>query len=305
MLAVTREPFSTEKASPKILNTLLSLRKQGYSKSSLKFVSKALKFLSNHCNLDNPENVKLFIARYDSASSYKRNLCYAYNHYLSYVGLSWTSPKYHASNKLPKIPIEEKLNMLISASYPSLALKLSISKETGLRPIELCRLRVKDVDLEQGIIYPQTAKGGSGRALKIRAKTLRMLNSYISKHNLSLNDKLFKGDSDYYSKKFRYVRNRLAKKLNDPSIKSIRLYDLRHFFATMLYHRTKDILFVKQQMGHRKIETTLVYTQFLDMKDEEFTVRTAKTVKEASELIESGFEFVNEIDGTALYRKRK
>ena len=40
---------------------------------------------------------------------------------------------------------------------------------------------------------------------------------------------MFEGEtSALYSKAFRTVRNRLAKSMVDPSIKSIRLYDLRH-----------------------------------------------------------------------------
>ena len=54
------------------------MKKEGYNLATLKFVSKALKFLNARYNLDDPENVKEFIANYDSASSYKRNLCYAY-----------------------------------------------------------------------------------------------------------------------------------------------------------------------------------------------------------------------------------
>ena len=43
-------------------------------------------------------------------------------------------------------------------------------------------------------------------------------------------------------KYYRQMRNNLANKLNDESIKTIKLYDFRHFFATMLYAKTKDIL---------------------------------------------------------------
>ena len=75
------------------------MRKQGYSEASLRFASKALKFLNSRCNLNDPESVKEFIAKYDSASSYKRNLCYAYSHYLKFVGLSWSCPKYYAAYK--------------------------------------------------------------------------------------------------------------------------------------------------------------------------------------------------------------
>ena len=154
--------------TPTILSVLLSMKKEGYSQATLRFVSKALKFLNDNCNLDDPESVKELVANYDSANSYKRNLCYAYNHYLEFKGLEGNCPKYSTSSKLPKIPSEEKLNMIISASPLVLALKLSVSKETGLRPVELCNLRVRDIDLDRGLVYPNTAKGGSARKLKMK-----------------------------------------------------------------------------------------------------------------------------------------
>lgn len=69
--------------------------------------------------------------------------------------------------------------MIIAASPPTLAVKLSISKEIGLRPVELLTLKVKDIDLTKGIFYPATAKHGLARALKIKSKTLDMLKTYI------------------------------------------------------------------------------------------------------------------------------
>jgi len=147
-------------------------------------------------------------------------------------------------------------------------------------------LKVKDIDLEQRLVYPSTAKHGSGRVLKISQKAIDMLKVYILKKGLTSNDKLFKGTSEGY-------------------FKQIRLYDLRHYFATMTYYKTRDILFTKQQMGHKKIETTLLYTQLINFKDEEWTCRTARTIQEASLLIESGFEYVTEVNGIKLFRKRK
>lgn len=203
------------------------MKKQGLSDYTINFTRKALNFLDKHVDLSNPEQVKEFVAYYDANDSYKRNLCYFYEHYLKTYGLTWIRPKYRSAQKMPKIPTEEKLNMIISASRPRLALKLLISKETGMRPIEVTRLRVRDVDLETGNLHPSTAKHGSGRRLKIKQQTLTLIKNHIAKRNLRTNDKLFKGEtSASYSKAFRTVRNRLAKNMADPSIKSIRLYDL-------------------------------------------------------------------------------
>jgi len=101
------------------------------------------------------------------------------------------------------------------------------------------------------------------------------------------------------------MRNRLAEKLGDQSLKTIRLYDFRHYYATTLYAKTRDILLVMRQMGHKKIETTLIYTQLLDSNDDEYTCKTATNITEATQLIENGFEYITEMEGLKLSRKRK
>jgi hypothetical protein len=73
----------------------------------------------------------------------------------------------------------------------------------------------------------------------------------------------------------------------------------------MTYHKTKDILYVKQQMGHKKIETTMIYTQLIDFNEDEWVSAVAKNVKEACQLIEQGFEYVTEFETVKLFRKPK
>ena len=157
-----------------------------------------------------------------------------------------------------------------------------------------------------GLTEEDKAKHGSARALKISNSLQKSLQNHITRNNLNQNDKLFKGTADDYGKHYRNLRNRLAKKLNNPTLKNIRLYDFRHYFATMLYAKTRDILFVKQQMGHKKIETTLVYTQLLTVNDDEWTCKTAQNNTEATQLIENGFEYVcTTPQNLMLFRKRK
>lgn len=195
--------------------------------------------------------------------------------------------------------------MLCASAGKTLSLKLSISKETGLRPTELCNLKVRDIDKEQRTIYPSTAKFGAPRKLRISPSLTARIENHINTNKLQPAGNLFKGNSDYYGSKYRKHRNQLADKLGKPELRTIRLYDFRHYFATMLYAKTKDILLVKQQMGHRKIETTLIYTQLLNYNDDEWTCRTASNIKESTALIEAGFEYVTEQDGFKLFRKRK
>lgn len=76
----------------------------------------------------------------------------------------------------------------------------------------------------------------------------------------------------------------------------------------MEYHRTKDILHVKQVLGHKRIENTLIYVQLAEelFKDEiEYISKVAKTEGEACSLIDAGFDFVCDFNGNKLFRKRK
>ena len=256
-------------------------------------------------NLDDPDSVKRFIACQEGwSNSYKECVVNAYVHYVRFYGLEWTKPKYKRSERLPNVPSSEQVNKIIAHSGRKYSMIFSVLRDTGLRPVELQRLTLKNIDLEKGIVYPESAKGGRARALKLKTETLAMLKEYVSRNDFGLNDKMFP-DTDIVSHVFMRIRNRLAKRLCEPQLKKFRLYDLRHYYATMLYHRTKDILLVKEKLGHKRLETTLIYTHLIDFQDEEFTVRAAKSVKEACELIESGFEYVTEMDGAKLFRKRK
>jgi hypothetical protein len=77
----------------------------------------------------------------------------------------------------------------------------------------------------------------------------------------------------------------------------------------MEYHRTKDIIHVKEILGHKSIENTMVYINIekalFQYKNDEFYCKTASTVEEATKLIEVGFEYVTTFNNVMLFRKRK
>jgi hypothetical protein len=60
-----------------------------------------------------------------------------------------------------------------------------------------------------------------------------------------------------------------------------------------------------QLLGHRSIKNTLVYTHLVSFEGDEFICKIARSVDEATALVESGFDYVSEIDGVQLFRKRK
>jgi integrase len=100
-------------------------------------------------------------------------------------------------------------------------------------------------------------------------------------------------------------RNRSAEKLQNPRIKSITFKTLRHWKATTEYHKTRDILHVMSILGHKNIQNTLVYTHLISFESDEYVCKVAKTVDDATTLVENGFDYVTDIEGMKLFRKRK
>jgi hypothetical protein len=77
----------------------------------------------------------------------------------------------------------------------------------------------------------------------------------------------------------------------------------------MLSHQTKDVLYVKEFLGHNKVETTLLYIQlaetiFKETKDE-YTLRIARDHEEIKALLEVGFEYICKKDDLIYLRKMK
>ncbi len=304
-----KDTSQTNEKPPYYLNYLLYLKKQGIRRNRLKTTSWILKTINKNADLENPDAVDQYIANRPISNAYKAQLTQVYAQYCEFQGIPYNRPKFKKQASRPiRIPTEEKINMIIAESGKVLATKLTLSKETGLRPVEVHLLKVKDIDLERCLVYPTTAKNGSSRTLKISTRLASLIQAHITRFKLKLNDDLFKGHEEHYGDAFRRVRDRLADKLQDPSIKTIRLYDLRHYFATMLYHKTKDILLVKRQLGHKSINNTLIYIDLeatLYNTKDEWTHIVAKTLDEACRAIDTGFEYVTDMDGFKLFRKRK
>jgi len=273
---------------------------------TINFTRKALTYIQKHAPLTQSEAVKTFIASINTTDGYKKNLCTAYNHYCEYTKTEWKRPQYTQEAKNIALAPKEKLLMIIAEAGKQLGIKLQMSMETGLRPIELCRLKVKDIDLEHKTVNPTTAKRGNPRTIPLSPSLTAKLEERIKAKNLNPNDNLFGNiTSDQYGCAYRKVRNRLAKKLNDPTIRTIRLYDFRHYFCTMKLYDLNNPYTVMVLMGHKKLQTTQRYMHLLNYANEEYTVAGATIAKEATKLIEAGFQYQTTIEGIQLFRKRK
>lgn len=168
---------------------------------------------------------------------------------------------------------------------------------------EALKLEWTNIDSEKNAITVNTPeKGSKARIFKISNKLASMLNVLPKKSNRVFNVRL-RGSA---SRNFYYQRKRVAQKLQNPRLRRITFHTLRHWKATMEYHKTKDILHVMQLLGHKNIKNTLTYTQLIGFKNDDYHSATAKTAEEAKKLVETGFEYVcTTPEDLMLFRKRK
>ncbi|MEM4733345.1 MAG: hypothetical protein QXD70_02325 [Candidatus Bathyarchaeia archaeon] len=124
--------------------------------------------------------------------------------------------------------------------------------------------------------------------------------------SVNLNEYIFNLNPDSVHKNFTKQRNKIARKLrpktqtNSPAHASP--LESHNRIPPNKKHQTRQA-----NAQTQKIENTDLYTQLLNLENDEWHVATAKNLEEETKLIEAGFEYVrySEKDEVAIYRKRK
>jgi len=229
----------------------------------------------------------------------------SYTCFLEKEGLTWGPPRYKRQEKIPFIPSEAELNMLIGGSGKTLSIFLQGLKETGTDPGELAAIESTDINKEaRTITINHPVKGHRPRVLTVSQELINRLEPLMKQSG-----RLF--DGDQLRRAFLYKRRTMVRKLSNPRLQKITFTTFRHWFATMEYHKTKDILHVQRLLGHKNIQNTLIYidleAKLFGKSSDNFTVRVAHDVGEAVALTEVGFEYVTGkySDGGKIFRKHK
>ena len=252
-------------------------------------------------NLLDTEQVKTFIADQNWQNHSKATAVAYYGIFAKIMHLQWDPPKHRYQLKIPFIPLEEEIDDLIAGCGRKMSVFLRLLKETGARVGEALRLKWQDFDFEKSTVtINNPEKNSLSRILTISPTLKAMLNSLSRKNN-----RIFSASMNTMQSNFRRQRNRLAVKLKNPRLKRITFHTFRHFFATMLYAKTLNILKVQRALGHRNINNTVIYTHLIDFRSDEYEVQIAETVQEAKKLGEAGFEHYDTIENAHLYKKRK
>jgi integrase len=288
----------------RIVSFLWAMKQNGKKNGTIRTWSFMLQKLAKHTDMT-PDAVKEYLATTtDWTDATKGTVVTMYNSFLKHYNIIWEQPKYKAPDKLHFIPTEAEIDSLIAGSGRMLSTFLQFLKETGARGGEAANTQCRDVDFERKIVHITPEKGSKARILPISNKLIDMLNRQPKRSS----GKIF---SDFSSLRCNYheARKNLIFKLQNPRLKDIHIHTFRHWKATIEYHKTKDILHVQQILGHRDIKSTMIYitleNALFQNTNEEYTIKTAKTVQEASDLLTVGFEYVTDMGDVKLFRKRK
>ncbi len=310
-----QEAAQREGTAPKIMEQkgrmaelAWSLKKANYADETIRMVNSALRTLiARGANLSDPESVKDVIARQNWSENRRRNVANAYQLYANKYGIKWEKPKTRFARKIPFIPKEEELDSLIAGSHRKLAAFLLLLKETAMRSGEATKLKWTDLDEERRLItLNNPEKGSNPRIWKISTRLTGML-SALPKRNIYI---FGNPNTRAIRTSYCYTRKSLSQKLQNPRLLRISLHTFRHWKATTLYHQTKNILLVKEYLGHASLENTLLYIQveqaiFGLTNDDEYSVIATNNKEEIKQLLSVGFEYVCQKDDILFFRKRK
>ena len=275
------------------MNHLLSTK--SLKPATIKRKIKCIKSLVKHgVDISNPDKVVAFINTVTCASGTKAIAIDSYRDYLNMLGFQEIKlPHIKREEKLPFIPLESEIDAMINATRRKMSTFLQLLKETATRPIEAWSLKWINVDIPNRNVTITPAKFSKPRRLKISEY---LLNRMLSLHRRS--NYIFSptGDSTRFAEEIEHFarnllkqRARVAEKLGNPRIKQISLRTFRHWKATMEYAKTKDLLHVKEMLGHVNIQNTLKYVHIANAIIQisgSFTCKVANNVEEASRLVE-------------------
>ncbi|MDH5267384.1 MAG: site-specific integrase [Candidatus Bathyarchaeota archaeon] len=288
----------------KIIEFAWKLKKEGYAESTIKAYVGAVKLLIKEgADVFDPESVKDVIARQNWTETSKFNYANFYDAFAKIMGISWRKPRYKPDEKLPFIPQEKHIDQLIYSAGKKMGTVLQLTKETAMRIGEVRQLRWENIDSENNrIILNNPEKRGTPRIFKVSSELMARIMGLPRK-----SERVFRATTrDSYEAGFLRLRKHLARKLNNPALMKITFHTIRHWKATMLYYQTKDILYVMKFLGHKNIKNTLIYTQLIEFgAEEEYHIKVARTLKEACELAEAGFQYFTQIEGAQIFRKRR
>ncbi len=149
----------------------------------------------------------------------------------------------------------------------------------GLRPQECRTILTKHVNLYEGTIFIEQAKGDKDRYVVLSDDMCRLLKRYMDYRRLwNSNSRYLFCDSDgellsnqWLNRVFKTAWKKANPNISKTELPSVRIYDLRHRFAscrlTSWIDEKKDLMAMipclREYMGHTSISSTAYYVHLL------------------------------------------
>ena len=138
---------------------------------------------------------------------------------------------------------------------------------TGIRSNELCNLNIEDVDGKEGMVRVNFPKGGAGyqRVVPIGKVALETLEQYLKEGRTAIESSDVKALFLSYTGRridTEGVLNTVKKYAHQCGFrKNITPHSFRVTCATLMLKNGADIRYVQEQLGHKRITSTQVYTR--------------------------------------------
>jgi len=193
-------------------------------------------------------------------------------------------------------PSPDEIKSILKHSPERLTRAISLSYYTGLRPgtRELYSLRWADVDLIGGTVMVTSAKKGGDikyRMVPIHAQFIKVLNQWYEQDGANGNHII--------SYRGRPVKS-LKKAFNQAKEKAgitrrLRMYDIRHAFASIVLRNGADLKSTSQLLGHSRTDTTTRIYQHVDFEMHKDVINRLPAIDNTLVPHKSGAKNVNEL----------
>jgi len=163
--------------------------------------------------------------------------------------------------KLPVVLSPEEVTRFLEAA-PGLKYRaaLSVAYGAGLRANEVISLKISDIDSNRMIIRVEQGKGRKDRYVMLSAHLLALLRAYWKAARPQ--GWLFPGRDRVTPLSTRQLNRACHFAAQTAGIdKRVSLHTLRHSFATHLLEQKVDIRVIQVLLGHKKLDTTALYSQ--------------------------------------------
>lgn len=182
--------------------------------------------------------------------------------YTKTLDREWRSEKLRSIKERRKLPVilsqSEIKDLLGATNNLKHRTMLATIYGAGLRISEVAKLKVSDIDSKNMQIIIRNGKGKKDRYSLLSQSNLELLREYWKRYKPD--DFLFEGRSSEGHISSRSIQKVFGESKSNAGIKKrATVHSLRHSFATHLLEAGTDICYIQRLMGHRSIQSTVVY----------------------------------------------